>query len=105
MTMHKALYTRNVIDRLYVSRKEGDRRRHSIEDSVNASIQRLEDNIGKSEERLIMAFRSNTDIIMINGKTIKIIEMERKTTVWIFQTTNKRKLTQKELDLATERNR
>ena len=43
MTMHKALHPRDDIDRLFVSRKEGGRGLASIEDSVDASIQRLED--------------------------------------------------------------
>ena len=41
MTMHKALHPRDDVDRLYVSRKEGGRGLASIEDSVDASIQRL----------------------------------------------------------------
>ena len=41
MTMHKALHPRDDVDRLYVSRKEGGRGLFSIEDSVDASIQRL----------------------------------------------------------------
>ena len=41
--MHKALHPRDDADRLYVSRKEGGRGLASIEDSVDASIQRLED--------------------------------------------------------------
>ena len=43
MTMHKALHTRDDVDRLYVSRKEGGRGLASIEDTTEASIQRLED--------------------------------------------------------------
>ena len=53
MTMHKALHHRNYIDRLYVSRKEGGRGLTSIEDSVDASIQRLKDCIEKRGEGLI----------------------------------------------------
>ena len=49
MTMHKALHPRDDVDRLYVSRKEGGRGLTSIEDSVDASIQRLEDYIEKHE--------------------------------------------------------
>ena len=45
LTMHKALHPRDDVDRLYVSRKEGGREIASIEDSVDASIQRLEDYI------------------------------------------------------------
>ena len=46
MTMHKALHLRNDVGRLYVSRKERGRRLASIEDSIDASIQRLEDYMG-----------------------------------------------------------
>ena len=48
MTMHKALHPRDDVDRLYVSRKEGGRGLASIEDSVDASIQQLEDYIEKT---------------------------------------------------------
>ena len=44
MMMHKAFHNRDDVDRLYVSRNEG-RGFASIQDSVNASIQRLEDYI------------------------------------------------------------
>ena len=47
MDMHKTLHPRVDVDRLYVSRKEGGRGLASIEDSVDASIQRLEDYIEK----------------------------------------------------------
>ena len=53
--MHKALHPRNDVDRLYVSRKEGVRGLASIEDSVDASIQRLEDYIEKHEQGMITA--------------------------------------------------
>ena len=61
MTMHKALHPRDDVDRLYVSRKEGGRGLASIEDSVDASIQRLEDYIEKYERRLITAIRKDTN--------------------------------------------
>ena len=57
MTMLKALHLKDVVDRLCVSRKEGRRRLASIQDSVNASIQRLEDYVKKRRERLITATR------------------------------------------------
>ena len=47
MTMHKALRSRDDVDRLYVPRKKGGRGLAGIEDSVDASIQRLEDYIKK----------------------------------------------------------
>ena len=61
MTIHKALHPRDEVDRLYVPRKEGGRGHTSIEDSVDTSIQRLEDYIEKHERGLIMAIRNNTD--------------------------------------------
>ena len=70
ITMHKALHTRGYVDRLYVSRKEGGRGLASIEDSVDASIQRLKDNIEKHERGLITAIRKNTDNPIDNRMTI-----------------------------------
>ena len=61
MTMHKALHPRDDVDRLYVSRKEGGRGLASIEDSVDVSIQRLEDYKEKHERGLITAIRNDTD--------------------------------------------
>ena len=61
MTMHKALHPRDDVDRLYVTSKEGGRRLTSIEDSVDASIQRLEDYIEKHEQGLITTIRNDTD--------------------------------------------
>ena len=43
MTMHKALHPRDDVNRLYVSRKEGERGQASIKNSVDASMQQLED--------------------------------------------------------------
>ena len=70
MTMHKALHLRDDVDRLYVSRKEGGRGLASIEDSVDVSIQRLEDYIQKHAGGLITAIRNNTDDTMANRMTI-----------------------------------
>ena len=64
--MHKALHPRDDVDRLYVSRKEGGRGLTSIEDSVDASIQRLEDYIQKQDGGLITAIRNDTDSTMDN---------------------------------------
>ena len=61
MTMHKDLHPRHVVDRLYVSRKEGGRGLASIEDSIDASIQRLEDYKEKHERGLMTAIRNFTD--------------------------------------------
>ena len=61
MTKHKALYPRDDVERQYVSRKEGKRGLTSIEDSVHASIQRLEVYIKKHKRGLITAIRKDTD--------------------------------------------
>ena len=61
--MHKALHPSDDVDRLYVSRKGG------IEDSVDASIQRLEDDIENREEILITFTRNSTDNMRTNGTT------------------------------------
>ena len=69
ITMHKTLLPRDEVDRLYVSRKEGKRWLASIEDSVDASIQRFEDYIGTHKGGLLTAIRNNTDNTMNNRKT------------------------------------
>ena len=78
--MHKALHPRDDVDRRYVSRNEGGRGLASIEDSVDASIQRLEDYIGKHERGLITSIRNNADNSIDNRMT----KIERKTTLWAF---------------------
>ena len=77
--MHKALYPKDDVDRLYVSRKEGKRGLASIEDSVDASsIQQLEDYIEKLEGGLITAIRNNTDNTIDNRMTKTINKNGRK---------------------------
>ena len=68
--MHKALYPRDDVDRLYVSKKEGGRGLASIEDNANAPIRRLEDYIEKHEGRLNTAIRNDTDKTIDNIMTI-----------------------------------
>ena len=67
--MHKALHPRDDVDRLYVPRKEGGRGLTSIEDSIDTSIQRLEDYIEKHERGLITAIRNNTVYTIDNRMT------------------------------------
>ena len=69
MTMHKALYPKDDVDRIYVSRKEADRGLTSTEDSIDASI-RHEDQIRKRVGRLNTATRNNTDNMRTNRTTI-----------------------------------
>ena len=70
MTMYRTLHSKDDVDWLYVSRKDGGRGFASIEDSVDASIQRLEDYIEKHERGLITAIRNNTDNAITNRMTI-----------------------------------
>ena len=70
MMMHKALHTRYDGDRLCLSRKEGRRGLTSIQDNVDASIQRLEDYTKKHGGRLITATRNITDNTSINRTKI-----------------------------------
>ena len=65
--MHKTFHPRDDIDRLYVSRKEGGRRLASTEDSIDASIQQLEDYIEKHERGLITATSNDTDNTLDNN--------------------------------------
>ena len=66
MTMHTALHPQDGIDWLFVLRKEGGRGLTSIEDSVDASIERLEDYIQKHNGGLITVNRNDTDNAMDN---------------------------------------
>ena len=70
MAMHKALHSRDNVDRLYVSRKEGGRGLTSIEDSADASIHWLEVYIEKHEGGLITVIKNDTDNTMTNRMTI-----------------------------------
>ena len=83
MTMHKALHPRDDVDRLYVSRKEGRRGLASIEDTVDASIQRLEDYIEQHERGLITAIRIDTDNTIDERMTTnRKQKLSGKTTLW-----------------------
>ena len=70
MTMHGALIPRDDVDRLYTSRSEGGTELPSIEDSVDASIQRLEDYIEKHEGGLITAIKNYFDNTVTKGMAI-----------------------------------
>ena len=69
MTMHKALHPRDDVDRLYVSRKEWGRGLANIEDTVDESIQRLEDYIEKHERGLITTIRNDTENTIVDRMT------------------------------------
>ena len=86
MTMHKALHPRDVVDRLYVLRKEGGRGLVSIEDSADVSIQRLKDKIQKHDRGLITAIRNDNDNTMGNRMTIsRKQKWEGKQLYWHFK--------------------
>ena len=70
MTIHKALYPRDEVDRLYTSRREGGRGLAGIEDSVDVSIQRLEDYLQKRGRRLIIATKNNDNETRTSWTTI-----------------------------------
>ena len=70
MTIYNALHPRDDVDRLYVSRKEEGRGLPSIEDIVDASIRRLEDNIEKRGGRENTATRNNMDNTTISRTEI-----------------------------------
>ena len=82
MTMHKALHPRDDVDRLYVSRKEGGRGLASTEDSVDASIQRLEGYIEKHERGLITTIRNDTDNTIDERMTTTRKQKWKKTNLW-----------------------
>ena len=63
MTMHKVLHPRDDVDRLYVSKKEGKRGLATIEDNVDASIQRLDDYVKP-------AIKNDTDNTVTDKMTI-----------------------------------
>ena len=79
----KALHPRDDVDGLYVSRKEEGRGLASIEYSVDASIQRLEDYIEKHERGLITAIRNDTDYTIEDRMTTtRKQKWEKKPTLW-----------------------
>ena len=83
--MHKALHPRDGVDKLYVLRKGEGRGLASIEDSFDASIQKLEDYIEKHEGGLIVAIKNDSDNTMINRMTITWKKCEEKQLYWRFK--------------------
>ena len=80
--MHKTLHPRDDVDRQYISRKGRGRGLASIEDGVDAWIQRFEDYIEKYERGLITAIKNDTDNTMTNRMPITWEKKkEEKTTV------------------------
>ena len=101
LTMHKALHPRDNVDGLYISRWESGRGLASTEDSMDASIQRLEDYIEKRRGRLITAFRNNTNDTMISRTTItRKQKWEEKQLYGRFKWLIRRHLERENLDVA-----
>ena len=91
-------------NKLYVSRKEGGRGLARIEDSIDASIQRLEDYIEKHERGLITAISKNTDNTTDDRITItRKQKWEKNPALWPLKTTNKHYLNRENLDQAKKR--
>ena len=70
------MHPRDNIERLYVSRKEGERGLASIEDCINGNIQvtsieTLDKLTQKSKEILITSISNNNSNIEVNRKTTK----------------------------------
>ena len=90
MNGHKALHPRDDVDRLYVSKKECERKLSSFEDNVPASIQRLKNHIEKPDGGLIISTRNDTDDTNANRMTItKKTKKGKKHNPMGFYTTNK----------------
>ena len=85
-----------------ISTKEGGRGLASIEDNVDASIKGLEDYMKKNKKKRLTA-ATNQHKDKQNNKKNEEIEIGRKTTIRIFQTTNCRNLTRENLDIAKKR--
>ena len=84
MIMHTALLSRDDADKLYVPRKEEGSRLASIEDSVDASIQRLEDDIQNRGGSLITTTRNNTNYTRITWTTISRKQNKGNKNIWTF---------------------
>ena len=102
MTIHKSLYPRDDVDRRYVSRKERGRRLAAIEDTIDATMQRLEDYVETYEGGQITCIRNDTGNTMDNRMTTTRKEKLEKIQ-WVFLTTNKQHLTLENLYLAKKR--
>ena len=97
MTMHKALHPRNKIDRLYVSRKVGRQCWR-----INTTTWRLHTKAWrKTDYNHQKQYWQHENQQNDNNQKTK---MGRKTTVWIFKTTNKQRLTQENMDVAKKEN-
>ena len=85
-------------------KKERGRGPSSVKNCVVTSTQGPEDYIKKGKERLIAAANKGICKTITDRKTTKTRKQKwKKTTVWIFQATNKRDCTIEDLDMAPQR--
>ena len=83
MTMYRALHPRDIVDRLYLPRKEGGRGLISIEDCVDIAELSLKEYVMRSKEKIISAARGNVTKEVESAKAYKKRRKEeRETSIW-----------------------
>ena len=92
--MLKDLHSRDNVDRLYVSRREGGRELASIQDIIDTTTITLHK---KARKKSNSSDQKHTDNISINKTKQKRDEKKLK---WTFQTTNKQNLSSEDMDMA-----
>ena len=102
LTIHKALRPRYDVDRLHVTRNEGGKELASIQGSIDALRQRLEDyTLLKSAEEDLTETRYNANDTSINRReNNQKTKMGRKIIVWTFPTSIKQNLPRENLYMA-----
>ena len=81
--MHESLYPRDYTERHYMSGREGS----SIDDSVDASMRKIDDYIKRSKQGLIIAARNSNGNKDKQKNNNQETEIWKKKTVEIFQET------------------
>ena len=81
-TIYGALHPKSNVDRLYISRKKGERGLISIEDCVELAIRGLEMYVQGSEERLIQAARRDKINGLEAASTLKRSKKEKTLEDW-----------------------
>ena len=99
MTKHKALHTRDGINRVSVSRKEEGTGFISVEDT---SVRGLEGYIKAVKKDLLQAASNINESIRTSRTTITRKQKWEEKTVSVFQTTHWRNFTQEDLDIVTK---
>ena len=84
-TIYNIIHSRDYIDWLYVSRKEGRKQLPSIRDSIAASIQWLEAYTKKIIERLFTSYRYGNQNVNSKAKQIRKQKWEEKQLIGYFK--------------------